>query len=189
MPTRCSRCTTWPGWEGRRWPRTASSPSERRATGPYAFAVRAHVAALVAGDTSSLAASADRFEAMGAILLAAEAAAQAAALHAAGGRKASAATARGRATILMARCEGAKTPALLALHVDPAMTFLTDREREVVRLAASGLTNRDIAAQLYISVRTVTTHLYRSYAKLGVNDRDHLAAMLDTDVRDEPAPT
>ena len=157
--------------------------------GPYAFAVRAHVAALVAGDASSLAASADRFEAMGAILLAAEAAAQAAAYHAASGRKASAATARGRAAILMARCEGAKTPALLALHVDPAMTFLTDREREVVRLAASGLTNRDIAAQLYISVRTVTTHLYRSYAKLGVNDRDHLAAMLDTDVRDEPAPT
>ena len=69
------------------------------------------------------------------------------------------------------------------------MATLTDREREVVRLAASGLTNRDIAERLFVSVRTVTTHLYRSYSKLGVNDREHLAALLDTDPRDEPAPT
>jgi DNA-binding CsgD family transcriptional regulator len=162
--------------------RLESVPSE--CDGPYATAVRAHVAALVANDAASLATSADRFEAMGAMLLAAEAAAQEAMVHAAAGRKGSAATARGRAAILMARCEGARTPALLALLGDPGMATLTDRELEVVRLAASGLTNRDIAGRLFVSVRTVNTHLNRSYAKLGVNSREHLAALLDTDPRD-----
>jgi DNA-binding CsgD family transcriptional regulator len=167
--------------------RLESVPSE--GDGPYALAVRAHVAALVARDAVSLAASADRFENMGAMLLAAEAAAQEAMVHSAAGRKGSAATACGRAAILTARCEGARTHALLALSGDPAVSALTDRELEVVRLAASGLTNRDIAARLFVSVRTVTTHLYRSYAKLGVNRREHLAALLDTGPRDAARPT
>jgi DNA-binding CsgD family transcriptional regulator len=167
--------------------RLESVPKE--GDGPLAVAIRAHVTALAPGDAPALSASSDRFEAMGAMLFAAEAAAQAAALYTAAGRKGSAATARGRATVLMTRCEGARTPALLDLTTDPAMATLTAREREVVRLAASGLTNRDIAERLFVSVRTVTTHLYRSYAKLGVNDRDHLAALLDTDPRDEPALT
>jgi DNA-binding CsgD family transcriptional regulator len=166
--------------------RLGSVPSE--GDGSYALAVRAHVAALVAGDAASLAASADRFEAMGALLLAAEAAAQEAMVHTAAGRKGSAASARGRAGILAARCEGARTPALLALGGDPAVAGLTDRELEVVRLAASGLTNREIAGRLFVSVRTVTTHLYRSYAKLGVNHREHLA-LLDPDPRSAPNPT
>ena len=139
------------------WPPTAWSPSRPEGDGPYAIATRAHVAALVARDATALSASADRFEAMGAMLLAAEAAAQEAALHPAGGRKASAAAARGRATVLMARCGGARTPALLSLTAGPAMATLTDREPEVVRLAASGLTNRDIAERLFVSLRTVTT--------------------------------
>jgi DNA-binding CsgD family transcriptional regulator len=164
--------------------RLESVPSE--GDGPYALAVRAHVAALVAGDAASLVASADRFDAMGAVLLAAEAAAQEATIHTAAGRKGSAATARGRAAILMTRCEGARTPALLALSSDPAMAALTDRELEVVRLAASGLTNRDIAGRLFVSVRTVNAHLNRAYAKLGVNHREHLAALLETGPRDAP---
>jgi ATP/maltotriose-dependent transcriptional regulator MalT len=157
--------------------------------GPSAVATRAHVDALVAGDALALSASSDRFEAMGSMLLAAEAAAQEAAVHTAAGRKGSAATARGRATVLMSRCEGARTPALLDLTTDPAMATLTDREREVVRLAASGLTNRDIAERLFVSMRTVTTHLYRSYSKLGVNEREHLAALLNTGPKDELTPT
>ncbi|MGH9234212.1 MAG: LuxR C-terminal-related transcriptional regulator [Acidimicrobiales bacterium] len=167
--------------------RLDSIPTE--GDGPFAVAVRAYVAALVAGDAPALSASSNRFEAMGAMLFAAEAAAQGAALHTAASRKGSAATARGRATVLMAGCEGPRTPAVLDLTTDPAMATLTAREREVVRLAASGLTNRDIADRLFVSVRTVTTHLYRSYTKLGVNDRDHLAALLDADPRDEPTLT
>lgn len=48
---------------------------------------------------------------------------------------------------------------------------LTDRELEVLQLAAQGLTNYDIAQQLYISVRTVEAHLTHIYNKLGVGSR------------------
>jgi DNA-binding NarL/FixJ family response regulator len=48
---------------------------------------------------------------------------------------------------------------------------LTDRELEVLRLAAQGLTNYEIAQQLYISVRTVEAHLTHAYNKLGVSSR------------------
>jgi NarL family two-component system response regulator LiaR len=48
---------------------------------------------------------------------------------------------------------------------------LTDRELEVLRWAAQGLTNYDIAQQLYISVRTVEAHLTHIYNKLGVSSR------------------
>ena len=48
---------------------------------------------------------------------------------------------------------------------------LTDRELEVLRCAAQGLTNYDIAQRLYISVRTVEAHLTHVYNKLGVSSR------------------
>jgi DNA-binding NarL/FixJ family response regulator len=48
---------------------------------------------------------------------------------------------------------------------------LTDRELEVLELAARGLTNYDIAQRLYISVRTVEAHLTHVYGKLGVGSR------------------
>jgi DNA-binding NarL/FixJ family response regulator len=48
---------------------------------------------------------------------------------------------------------------------------LTDRESEVLQLAAQGLTNYDIAQRLYISVRTVEAHLTHVYGKLGVGSR------------------
>lgn len=49
--------------------------------------------------------------------------------------------------------------------------LLTDREMGVLRLAAQGLTNYDIAQRLYISVRTVEAHLTHIYNKLGVSSR------------------
>ena len=48
---------------------------------------------------------------------------------------------------------------------------LTKRQVEVLRLVAQGLTNRQVADQLIISPRTVTTHLDHIYPKLGVNNR------------------
>jgi DNA-binding NarL/FixJ family response regulator len=51
---------------------------------------------------------------------------------------------------------------------------LTEREREVVRLVATGLSNEEIARELVISPLTAKTHITRSIAKLGVRDRVQL---------------
>lgn len=53
---------------------------------------------------------------------------------------------------------------------------LTRREKDIVVLAVEGLTDRQIADKLMVSVRTVEGHLYRSYAKLGIRGRDQLAS-------------
>ncbi|HEX6358668.1 helix-turn-helix transcriptional regulator [Actinophytocola sp.] len=55
---------------------------------------------------------------------------------------------------------------------------LSPRELEIARLVTQGLTNQKIAAELYLSVRTVETHLSRVFAKLGVTSRAGVAAML-----------
>ncbi|MGA9356770.1 MAG: LuxR C-terminal-related transcriptional regulator, partial [Mycobacterium sp.] len=54
-------------------------------------------------------------------------------------------------------------------------TSLTPTERDVVRLVVEGLTNNDVAARLFVSPRTVQTHLTHIYAKLGVTSRVQLA--------------
>jgi DNA-binding NarL/FixJ family response regulator len=50
-------------------------------------------------------------------------------------------------------------------------THLTEREREVLTVAAEGLTAREIASRLGVHERTITTHLGRIYGKLGVGTR------------------
>jgi DNA-binding CsgD family transcriptional regulator len=55
---------------------------------------------------------------------------------------------------------------------------LTPSERRVSELAADGLSNKDIAAALYVTVNTVEVHLARAYAKLGVRSRAQLAKRL-----------
>ena len=61
-----------------------------------------------------------------------------------------------------------------------ALAVLTSQEAQIVRLAAQGLSNRDIAAQLILSPRTVGHHLYKAYPKLGVLSRGELPALLGT---------
>lgn len=58
-----------------------------------------------------------------------------------------------------------------------AAAALTPQELQIVRLARQGLSNKDIAAQLFLSPRTVGSHLYRAYPKLGVLSRGELAGL------------
>lgn len=60
---------------------------------------------------------------------------------------------------------------------------LTPQQREVVVLAGQGMTNEEIAKRLFLSPRTVASHLYRSYPKLGVSRRHQLRGVLDEATR------
>ncbi|WP_433465102.1 AAA family ATPase [Spirillospora sp. CA-128828] len=60
---------------------------------------------------------------------------------------------------------------------DDLAARLTPQELQVVRLAAEGLSNREIGAQLFLSPRTVGYHLYNAYPKLGVAVRAELARL------------
>jgi DNA-binding CsgD family transcriptional regulator len=55
-----------------------------------------------------------------------------------------------------------------------ALGELTPQQRQIVRLASLGLTDREIGDRLFLSPRTVSSHLYRSYPKLGVASRHQL---------------
>jgi DNA-binding NarL/FixJ family response regulator len=63
-----------------------------------------------------------------------------------------------------------------ATHLD-AVESLSERERDVLRLLAQGLSNKDIAQKLYLSVRTVEGHLANIYAKLQVKSRTEAALL------------
>jgi DNA-binding NarL/FixJ family response regulator len=59
------------------------------------------------------------------------------------------------------------------------MASLTSLDREIVRLAAAGLTNKQIGERLYISHRTVAAHLYQLFPRLGITSRAALRDALD----------
>jgi DNA-binding NarL/FixJ family response regulator/type II secretory pathway predicted ATPase ExeA len=144
--------------------------------GNLAAARSAHVSALAVGDAAALEGAAQRLKAMGALLFAAEAEAAAAGAHRRAGRGREAQRASARSRALVASCEDARTPALLE---GGAAVTLTAREREIARLAVTGLANREIAASLDVSTRTVENHLQRAYEKLGVRSRAELVDALD----------
>lgn len=143
-----------------------------RAVGRLTGVLAEHAAALDRGDGPALDRVAAELEQRGFLLFAAEAHAHAVRAH----RDPRAArTARTRAVALARRCQGARTPALSGL----VLGELTTRQRQIVTLAATGLSNRQIAEKLTLSVRTVGNHLYSAYARLGAGDRGALPWLLE----------
>jgi DNA-binding CsgD family transcriptional regulator len=141
---------------------------------PLAKAFAAHARGLATRNGDLVDTAANRFAAMPALALAADAAAQAAREHARTGHHGKELASSTRAHWLASQ-GGIRTPA-----VDAAAQPLpiTNREREIAMLVASGLSNRRIADRLSVSVRTVDGHLYRIFAKLGIERRDQLVHLM-----------
>jgi DNA-binding CsgD family transcriptional regulator len=75
----------------------------------------------------------------------------------------------------------APAPAPLAAAAGPGLGRLSARERELVTLVAQGRTDAQIAAQLYISIRTVRSHLDRIRDKTGCRRRADLTRLALTE--------
>ncbi len=75
---------------------------------------------------------------------------------------------------------GGKVP-----HQPTLVEPLTDREREVLRLLAQGLSNKGIAQMLYVSVRTIEGHLTNIYSKLQVRSRTEAALWAIQNLKDD----
>lgn len=81
--------------------------------------------------------------------------------------------------------ERTRTPQLRATgetsrrRVPEARDQLTPQELQITQLAATGLTNREIGQMLYLSPRTISSHLYRTFPKLGITSRAELRGVLE----------
>ena len=136
-----------------------------------------HASASATGDADQLVEVSQRFEQIGALALAMEVAREAADAYARNGDQRAAARLANRATDLSVHVDGDVRPTALGLAgADP----LTQREREVAELAADGLSSKVIGERLFVSTRTVESHLLRIYAKLGVRTRTELTDVLST---------
>jgi DNA-binding CsgD family transcriptional regulator/tetratricopeptide (TPR) repeat protein len=141
--------------------------------GAVARVMADHIQALAEADGTALSKISRQFAEMGALPLAAEAAAQAARAHRAAGQRR-----KGREA--WATCEDLlrggnfALPSWIANESGGDLAPLTPREREVAALAATGMSNRDIALRLVVSVRTVENHLHRIFHKLGITARQAL---------------
>lgn len=144
---------------------------------PLAEAIAAHARGLADHDGDLLDAVASRFADLGALALAADAMAQAAGEHARCGDRGKEVESSIRAYGLARQC-GLRTPAVEAAA--RPLPF-SGREREIATLVEAGLSNRQVADRLVVSVRTVEGHLYRIFAKLGVSHRDQLIHLLSLD--------
>src|SRR5271156_3334443 len=141
---------------------------------PLAEASATHAGGLANHDGDVLDGAAARFADLGAVALAADAASQAARVHARTGHRGKEVESSTRAYALASQCE-LRTPAVEAAA---RPLPISGREREIAMLVAAGLSNREVADRLFVSVRTVEGHLYRIFAKLGIDDRDQLVHLV-----------
>jgi DNA-binding CsgD family transcriptional regulator len=160
------------GYAGLAGPRLAELAAQME--GELISARAAHAEALIAGDPAALETVSTRFEAIGADLLAAEASADAATVWLKSGNNRRTTLTQRQAAILFDRCEGATSRATSI----ETRARLTPAERETAVLASKGRTNKQIAEDLCVSVRTVESRLQHIYEKLGLSGRDELAGAL-----------
>jgi DNA-binding CsgD family transcriptional regulator len=145
------------------------------AEGPRVGLAARFAAVVRSGDAAELAAVSEQFEDMGDVIAAVDSAAHAAIAYRRRDLRGSALGCSTRAEALAEQCGGARTP---ALRQAAERLPLTDREREIVMLLGEGLSNRDIAARLTLSIRTVEDHVHKAMAKTGTASRHDLAALL-----------
>ena len=143
--------------------------------GPRAPAAAAHAAALAAGSGDALVEASHQYEEFGDRLAAADAAAQAVAAYQHAGLRGAAMTASATTERLAAECQGAQTPALRAVTAPQPFTA---RQREIISLAAQGLSNKQIADRLTMSIRSVEGHIFRASQRVGANNREQLISLL-----------
>ncbi len=146
-----------------------------RVDGELANLYARHAAALAASDAPAMDAVSVELEKAGVLLSAADAAAQAVVLYERSGRRPHTTEAAARALRLASQCGGATTPAIRAAA---RPLPISSREHEIAVLIDEGLSNREIADKLTVSVRTVEGHIYRACIKLDISDRDQLAAVV-----------
>jgi DNA-binding CsgD family transcriptional regulator len=92
-----------------------------------------------------------------------------------------------RPWVQRARNELRATGVAITTRPDTRTAPLTAQEREIATLAATGLTNKQIGQQLFLSHRTIGAHLHRVFPKLGITSRAALRDALDTITADRPA--
>jgi len=135
-----------------------------------------HAELFLADDDAGLLQMSGRMQELGLIAVAADVAAQSETAARRRRHEDLAAEAAHRRTMLRALLGEPAGPA------QPNAAPLTKREREIAAMVAAGLSNRDIAAALVLSVRTVEGHLGRMYTKLGVSGRSALSGAAGTGV-------
>jgi DNA-binding CsgD family transcriptional regulator/type II secretory pathway predicted ATPase ExeA len=145
-----------------------------RLDGPLAAAIAEHARGLADHDGERLDAAGQQFQAIGAMAMAADASAQAAREYAHSGSRVKELECALRAHWLASQY-GLCTPATTSIA---SPLPITDREREIATLVAGGLSNRQIGERLCLSIRTVEGHLYRIFAKLGIDYREELAHLM-----------
>ncbi|MBV8787551.1 MAG: helix-turn-helix transcriptional regulator [Mycobacterium sp.] len=141
---------------------------------PLADAIALHAQKLLASDGEGLLEASSAYRRIGDRAAAADAAAQAAVAFTENQQRKRGLYAAALASELADECGGLCTPALRT----PAGLKLSGRQRDVVELVVAGLSNRDIAEKLVMSVRTVEGHVYRACQRVGAQSREELASIV-----------
>jgi ATP/maltotriose-dependent transcriptional regulator MalT len=141
---------------------------------PLADAVALHAQALSAGDGEGLLEASAKYREIGDRAAAADAAAQASVAFDESQQHRRGLYAAALARELADECGGLCTPAVRT----PAGLKLSGRQRDVIELVVAGLSNRQIADRLVMSVRTVEGHVYRACQRVGAQSREELASII-----------